>query len=453
MRLTGDQNKALSKLYEFTKTNNLFFTLAGSAGTGKTTIISHFTDSIRNGKNVIVSAPTHKACRVISNITNLKSKTIQQLLGLRPNLNLETFNAKTIQFSSFGQKHIGNHDIVIIDESSMLNIDLLNLIEKEATNYKTKIIFVGDELQLPPINESLSQVFIRYKHTTVILTEIVRQDINNPISGLIDMARDDVKNKTNNALTHIYSYPLKYNEHGGYISCPEKEFTTYVENAFRSTNIFDNTHWSKFGAFTNDCIKTWNKFIRAIVFPEATQLMIKDDLIISYSTLVDEFFTPIIINSEEYVVDSALPFVNSDRVNGYAVKLVNINTGEATKHLFIPDTNDPQTMLQMIELLESNINKATRFRTWKQFYDWRNQYQILNDLYSRDGKLLATKDIDYAYAISIHKMQGSTVNNIFINVQNIVYNKNGILYGDINLRNRLLYVALSRAKEKIIMMI
>ena len=60
------------------------------------------------------------------------------------------------------------------------------------------------------------------------------------------------------------------------------------------------------------------------------------------------------------------------------------------------------------------------------------------------------RDIDYGYSLTTHKLQGSTFDNIFVDVFDIC---NPITkYGkyaktDINLRNRLLYVALSRAKH------
>jgi ATP-dependent exoDNAse (exonuclease V) alpha subunit len=66
------------------------------------------------------------------------------------------------------------------------------------------------------------------------------------------------------------------------------------------------------------------------------------------------------------------------------------------------------------------------------------------------------KEIDYGYAISIHKSQGSTFKNIFIDARNVCYVKSDIKIPRVNtinnpyaisLRNRLLYTGLSRASN------
>jgi exodeoxyribonuclease-5 len=59
------------------------------------------------------------------------------------------------------------------------------------------------------------------------------------------------------------------------------------------------------------------------------------------------------------------------------------------------------------------------------------------------------KDIDYGYALTIHKLQGSTMKNIAIDLHDIVYpTNNPNVFTDVDTRNRLLYVGLSRTNEK-----
>ena len=114
---------------------DLFFTLSGYAGTGKSTIVLELIKYFKGEnrwKRVAVSAPTHKAKKVIARTTKEDSFTIQKLLGLRPNTELENFDINNPQFDERAEKEIRNFKLLIIDEASMLNESLFDLIVKEA---------------------------------------------------------------------------------------------------------------------------------------------------------------------------------------------------------------------------------------------------------------------------------------------------------------------------------
>src|SRR5271157_3562996 len=81
-----EQFEGLSKIKLWLKDKKTFFTLAGYAGTGKSTMIKKVLDFYRYG--VVVSAPTHKAKKVIMNMTNKEGQTLHGLLGLRPDVDL-----------------------------------------------------------------------------------------------------------------------------------------------------------------------------------------------------------------------------------------------------------------------------------------------------------------------------------------------------------------------------
>ena len=77
---------------------------------------------------------------------------------------------------------------------------------------------------------------------------------------------------------------------------------------------------------------------------------------------------------------------------------------------------------------------------WKFYFDFKNQYVILGDLSIGDNKLV-DKDIDFAYAITVHKCQGSTYENVYIDEGDLDSNDCA------SERNRLKYVALSRPRK------
>ncbi len=146
IQLNDSQAVILQGLVDWSHTvgeENLFASLIGSAGTGKTTITKEFIKQCKFKYGIIVSAPTHKAKKVIERATNLISYTIQKLLGLRPNTDLDNFDINFPQFDSTAETEIQYQKLLIIDEASMLNADLFDLIVKEATRYKVKVLFIG----------------------------------------------------------------------------------------------------------------------------------------------------------------------------------------------------------------------------------------------------------------------------------------------------------------------
>ena len=71
------------------------------------------------------------------------------------------------------------------------------------------------------------------------------------------------------------------------------------------------------------------------------------------------------------------------------------------------------------------------------------------------------KDIDYGYGVTVHKLQGSTIENMFINLRDVVYfKKYGKYYPRISVSKdyndtmlKLIYTALSRASQKAIILL
>src|SRR6266403_2898280 len=216
IQLNESQQIVLQNLIDWSHTTNkedLLATLKGSAGTGKTTITNEFIKQCKFKYGVVVSAPTHKAKKVIERATNLKSFTIQKLLGLRPNTDLDNFDINFPQFDSGAETEIQYFKLLIIDEASMLNTDLYDLICKEANRYNVKVLFIGDALQLPPINEIASKAITDVKNIFE-LTVIVRQKDTNPLADLLIALRNDILDNTKNR-NILYRYRIlidKYNK-------------------------------------------------------------------------------------------------------------------------------------------------------------------------------------------------------------------------------------------------
>ena len=71
-----------------------------------------------------------------------------------------------------------DYDLIVIDEASMINSHLLELIKK--SKFK-KVLFMGDDNQLPPVNEDYSPVFCTEGIKVVSLKKVERQKDGNPL--------------------------------------------------------------------------------------------------------------------------------------------------------------------------------------------------------------------------------------------------------------------------------
>lgn len=288
------------------------------------------------------------------------------------------------------------------------------------------------------------------------LSTIVRQSDGNPLIDIITKARNDVKNNGHsliNALSKgngIYDTDLER----GFVITRGSHFSELLNDRFGSSEFERDIDYCRYTAFTNKSVLDVNSFIRKNVVGDYPQILVQDDVLTSYSTVLDEFNNPIIVNSEDYIIDEIMDYNNKFIIQGYLITLRSVSTGNLTSKLFVVDHRNPDAVNRYVSIFSTLLSKAkgsknpmTRREEWKAFYDFKNYNLLMSDIYTGSGALFSTKDLDYAFGLTVHKTQGSTFDNIFVNANDIIYNKYGVPYSDVNLRNRLLYVALSRAKN------
>lgn len=141
--------------------------ITGGPGVGKTTLINSFLRIIRTrALRIALAAPTGRAAKRLSESTRLTAKTIHRLLE---------FDPKKFGFK-YNQDNLLPIDVLIIDESSMLDILLFNQLLK-AVPTQAAVIFVGDVDQLPSVGSGqvLSDLIKSESLLTVRLTEVFRQ--------------------------------------------------------------------------------------------------------------------------------------------------------------------------------------------------------------------------------------------------------------------------------------
>lgn len=466
--LSSSQEEAVTAV-DYWYRNNLsyFFSLTGAAGTGKTFVIRYIIENILKGKKVCVSAPTHKAVKVIEDFTGLKGATIHSIHGLRPNFNFKDFNIDKIKFESTGKNKFNKYDVIIIDEASMISKGMHKLNKTRATQYNTRIIYLGDLLQLLPVGEAtVSAAFdSKYKYN---LTEIIRQKEGNPIINLLSKLRDDVIGDSAVFINYIRKFREEYNDDKGYIVLNKHQFTEQVALAFTSDLFKTNINVYRIGAFTNDQVQRWNNYIRKLLIT-STDLICIGDKLMGYKTIVDEYLSPIIINSNDYLVESCNRKLTDDGFYVYDLFIRDYNTGFTT-NIYIVDHKDTDAFKKyygkLCELHHAALygDPIQKGKLWKAYYHYKETFITMIDFtlsYGNHRQAFVKREIDYAYAVTIHKLQGSTINNIFLDTMDICYYDSNPIkprintYKDktvINNRNRLLYTGLSRASEKAIIL-
>ena len=464
---TNDQQKAYTELIKFINeeynANDYKRALSGPAGSGKTYLVKALIKNCNFSYSVIkLSAPTHKACRVLKesiNIPGVKAFTMASCLGFRPNYDAANFDIKNPPFDTKGKIKIIEEKprLLIMDESSMIGRGELFYIEKFCRQVQCKILFIGDAYQLPPINEKYSPAFRGV--TTCQLNQIVRQGDDNPISDILPILRKDIDNKTYNFLNYIIKNPSRFNSDftKGYRACNLESFTELVKVNFNDESYCKNIEFTKLIAYTNLCVSGWNKFIRNFIIKDCDKsILTKNDLILSGITIVDKFNDTVIINSEEYVINDIVNYTHPKyNIRGFLVKFQAIYGGAISSPLFVVDHSDKFSINMYYKLSNELITAAKNAKTsvraqrWRDYYEFKESCLLLVELQNSAGEVIINRNIDYGFSISAHKSQGSTYDTVFVDVDDIVFDKNGAIRTDCDTINRLLYVACSRCRNKL----
>lgn len=466
--LNDQQKSALYELEKFIEDYGTEITLSGYAGTGKSTIIGIFSKWLdhRIGRgNIVYTAPTHRANVITKqNNPNANVYTLSALFGFTPDTDIAmeqgSLDLRELEFRSKNQVKYEPGQLIIIDEASMVQDGLYEYIQKIVAKDGISVIYVGDSAQLRPVkSDHISKVFTSDGVPQITLTKVERTG-DNPI----------LKEATRLRRGEGLSYQTDINDKGQGVLYTS-DGATIDENLKQivSSEEFnaDPLHFRVLTA-TNAAVSAYNSKIRSLRYGKFAKPFVKGDIIMGYSNKLrkpDGSYK--LVNSGDYVIqnitDTTVKFkTDKGDIEFKAFKLSIRPTGSTIMDDFqitVIDKNEPDSKLfEIVEYKDRLWRMAKEAKQDKQISKYRdlvqmafnidNELNITKNLEDNQGRLKIRKAIDYGYAQTVWKSQGSTYSKVLIlsnEIDTFGYGKDVM-----QLRNELRYVAVSRAKNFVI---
>lgn len=440
-----EQEEALDKLKSFVKSNEIAISLVGAAGTGKTHCTGKFINWL-DSQNIeyAVAAPTHKAKLVIESLSKHQAQTLHQLLALSPNIEILELDYRDLLFEiKKSDKKLGipYKGIVIVDEASMINNDMFDLLIDKVKENGSKVIFIGDHAQLKPVaDENISKVFTL--PNKIALTKIWRQKEDSPVMEYLNKLREEP----------IFNFhTIKGKEDSVKVFNNTKEFFKEISPILKQTVETGDILNSKILAYTNARVNAFNDVSRKLIFgTEGTANEFNEkEILTGYDNF--EFEGDKFWNSMDYVlmnkpkmISEMIPYCPLP-VNGYYLVLYDSVYKRDLNVFVLSKRNENHTLLLLSNLIEQTRLEAIKAFGKKRSELWRKYFQMINsfatsfDLYY-GNRVIKKKTFGYGYAQSVHKSQGSSYNTVMIDISNIFKVRT-----EMELR-QLEYVALSRTR-------
>lgn len=466
--LNDQQKSALYELEKFIEDGGTEITLSGYAGTGKSTIIGIFSKWLNNriGRgNIVYTAPTHRANVITKqNNPNANVYTLSALFGFTPDTDIAmeqgSLDLRELEFRAKNQMKYEPGQLIIIDEASMVQDGLYEYIQEIVAKHNGSVIYVGDSAQLRPVkSDHISKVFTSDGVPQITLTKVERTGDNPILKEATRLRRGeglsyqtDINDKGQGVL---------YTSDGATIDENLKQIVTSEEfNA-------DPLHFRVLTA-TNAAVSAYNSKIRSLRYGKFAKPFVKGDIIMGYSNKLrkpDGSYK--LVNSGDYVIqnvtDTTVKFkTDKGDIEFKAFKLSIRPTGGTVMddfQLTVIDRNEPDSKLFEVVEYKDRLRKMakeakqngqiSKYRDLVQMaFNIDNELNITKNLEDNQGRLKIRKAIDYGYAQTVWKSQGSTYSKVLIlsnEIDTFGYGKDVM-----QLRNELRYVAVSRAKNFVI---
>jgi len=473
--LTSGQNGLLDELDKFLSDKSTCFLLKGYAGTGKTFMMKGLTDFLTETKRSFrIAAPTGRAAKVISQKTKHKAYTIHKTIYSSKDLKeFKTKNEDGTETFKFYYELKHNEDpdntIYIIDEASMLsNVysegeffrfgsgyllkDLINYINFDNNDHNKKVIFIGDNAQLPPVNMNFSPALdgkylqdnCNLVSSEFELTEVVRQKAESGILHNATKLRQSLKVNIFNQLDIETSFnDINKTKHEALLS----KYLEACNNSIDEETIIV--------AYSNSSVKEYNDFVRNHFFPNQNTITVKDKIILVSNNYN---YPQMELLNGDFGIVKEVSTTNESRT----IKLKRKNRRNETIEINVPLTFRNVTITftdeefkkhdiqcKIIENLLYSRHRDLSSDELKALYiDFKIRNEKLKsgtkefkDAIRSDVYFNALR-IKFGYAVTCHKAQGGEWANTFLNCKTSMGYFNSSYF-------RWLYTGITRAKENL----
>lgn len=416
--------------------------VTGGAGTGKTTDLGHTIQyCLNNDISHCICAFTHKAVGVLASKMPDKAvlATLHSFLTKRPTINTDATKVKHVDSNT----RVGSSDIVrvlFVDEFSMIGNrdyeDIQSLQwDDETGKLVTKVVFLGDLNQLPPVGDM--QSINPSGDYCVHLTKVHRQSNSNP---LLD------------TLTQLTMFI------GGADPEPLEEHSTFTRGVDLVAEYFKHPS-AVVLAYTNERVQELNRLIEGKskldvndeVFSPTTRRMghishIMDKSDVQFiSTIMGEILE---LNSKYKTLETLLKLpIQFVRIEEQVEDSIKLRTRAAVfgHKDYLNLSNDLKAKaVKANQVIERKFNVSAR--------DWckeNSQHELSRKRAKAWREFLAFNScvicVDFKHAMTVHKSQGSTYPIVLIDTDDL----GKCADRDYKLYMQLMYVAISRASEKV----
>ncbi|WP_322743786.1 ATP-dependent DNA helicase [Vasconcelosia minhoensis] len=419
--LNAQQWAALQALEAFVYSGEKLCLLTGYAGTGKTTLLQALMTRLRqqqDNRPIALTALSNKATKVLAAMAHrwgleADCMTCCRLLGLRPAIDKET-GKQRFEPDRERKNLATDYALVIVDECSMINQEMWELLVGSVSRLdrQTQLLFVGDPAQLPPVGEDESLCFQQI-HQRADLTDVVRYG-----SSIGAFAAEVRMNLARPVLQLPPSDRTADNTEGIFV-IPRQPWEKLLLRAFTSEAYQRNPDQVRVLAYTNRRVRQLNQMIRTAIYGDNSPRFVAGERLIANNSCLAKDGV-ILQTSEECEVVEAY----QTKADGWQVWTLEIVTeeGRDRKLRVLHESEQARFKIVLRELSEK--------KQWQVFWDLKQFFH----------------DVNYAYSLTVHKSQGSTFQDVFVDVPNLMLNR------QVSERNQLCYVAFTRAAKRLFLL-
>lgn len=399
------------------QTNKKYFSIAGSAGTGKSTIVSTIIRELGLDPKLQVcyATPTGKAALVLR-LKGSNASTIHRLI-YKPEIikipildkdgNPKKDKQGNIKYKFKVTFHKRDRlenlatELFLIDEGSMVGDRLW----EDLLAFNKRIIILSDQKQLPPVG---GKIIDPVKNPDITLTEVMRQTSDS------DILVAAIKATTGELIKNELSY-RRYEEK---ISFPNKD-VHIISHHHLTDNLLKRAELVLCGK--NDTREKLNKYIRENIHGFSGTLPQKGDKLICRRNNHEKFLPS---NTDVSIINGLIGYVED-----------HIDLESMTNEIF-------------------KMNFRPEFLKDDMFYDLDTNYRLFKNVSKEDpSKPLSREERDnimnfgkgekfeYGYCLTTHLAQGSEANTVIVFFE---------WMGDFENVCKWLYTAITRAKKKLI---